>query len=90
MNREKIRSAIRHYLFGLFASSWNGAISAVAGILGVGAAAVGGVPGVQSLDARQMASAFAGAFLLHGVMWLKAHPIPTDLETNPPIPAPKL
>ena len=90
MISDKIKSAIRHYMFGLFAASWNGAISAVAGIMGVGAAAIGGVPGVQVLDLRQMLSAFAGAFALHGIMWLKAHPIPTDIETNPPMPAPKL
>lgn len=89
MNPDKIKSAIRHYLFGLLAASWNGAIAAVAGILGIGAAAVGGVPGVQVLDLRQMVSAFGGAFLLHAVMWLKSHPIPTDFtNTTPPIEKP--
>lgn len=88
MNTDKIKSAIKHYLFGLFASSWNGGIAAVAGILGIGAASMSGIQGVHILNWKEMASAFAGAFVLHAVMWLKAHPIPTEIktDTNPPTP----
>jgi hypothetical protein len=89
MNPQKIKSAIKHYLFGLFASSWNGGIGAVAGIAGIGAANMSGVPGVHLLNGREMLSAFCGAFILHAVMWLKAHPIPTELvKTSPPIAKP--
>jgi hypothetical protein len=85
MNSEAIKKAVRHYLYGLLASAWNGAIGAVAGILGIGAASIGGIPGVAVLDWPQMLSAFGGAFFLHAIMWLKAHPVPTELAaTEPP------
>ena len=89
MNIDKIKSAVRHYIWGLLASSWNGGIAAVAGILGIGAASMSGVTDVHILNVKEMASAFAGAFVLHAVMWLKSHPIPTEIDTNPPIEVPK-
>lgn len=83
----KIAIAIKHYLFGMLAASWNGGIGAAAGIIGVAGASTVGVPDVQVLSYGQMASAFGGAFILHAIMWLKNHPIPEKLsETNPPIP----
>lgn len=86
MNPDKIKSAIKHYLFGLFASSWNGGVAAVAGILGIGAVSMSGVADVHVLNWKEMASAFGGAFVLHAVMWLKAHPIPTEVPTDAPAP----
>lgn len=83
MNIEKIKSAIRHYLFGLFASSWNGGIAAVAGILGIGAASMSGVADIHVLNWKEMGAAFGGAFVLHAIMWLKSHPIPTEIGQQP-------
>lgn len=89
MNSKSIIRAVKHYVFGLLASSWNGGISAVAGILGIGVANVSGIPDVHVLNGSEMASVFAGAFLLHAVMWLKTHPVPTEFhDTNPPISKP--
>jgi len=87
----KLLHALKHYFFGLLAASWNGGIGAVAGILGIVGMSTVGVPDVHVLNASEMASAFCGAFVLHAIMWLKAHPMPEKLdETEPPFPAPKV
>ncbi len=90
--------AIKHYLFGMLASAWNGAISSVAAIVGIDAVAFTGadVSKVSDLGAQttahvlnwhEMVAAFLGAFVIHAIMWMKAHPIPEQYEdTAPPIP----
>ena len=86
----KILSAIRHYLAGLIASSWNGGIGAVAGILGIDAVAMSGATQTHVLNWHEMLAAFGGAFVLHAIMWLKSHPLPEDYDTTAPFfPAPK-
>lgn len=97
MNTEKLKTAATHFGWGLLASSWNGGWSAVAGVVGIDAvaltgadAAVTGAPStVHVLGLHEMVSAFIGAFVLHAVLWIKSHPIPTTFETEPPFPAPK-
>lgn len=89
MTAEKFRAAAKHYLLGLLAASWNGAISSVAGIAGIDAAAMtGATQDARILNMHEMGAAFGGAFVLHGLMWLKAHPIPENFDTTPPIPPP--
>lgn len=79
----------KHYLAGMLASAWNGAIGAVAGIGGIDGAAMTGIGDVQVLSLHSMGAAFAGAFVIHGIFWLKAHPLPEDFQTNSPFfPAP--
>lgn len=74
---------IKHYLMGLMASAWNGGISSVSAILGIDAVAMTGAEQVNRvLNAHEMGSAFIGACVIHGVMWLKAHPIPEDYNTK--------
>lgn len=92
----KVLSFLKHYVFGLLMSSWNGAIGAIAGILGIDAVAMTGVDaalpaGQQTarvLNVHEMISAFVGAFLLHAIMYFKSHPMPETLDTDtaPPIP----
>lgn len=85
-----LAKAAKHYLAGLLAASWNGAIGAVAGILGVDGAALVGVPDVQVLSLHAMGSAFCGAFVVHGIFWLKAHPLPETYDSTAPFfPPPK-
>lgn len=85
----KFASLLKHYALGLFSASWNGAIGAVAGILGIDAVAMSGTTAqARILNWHEMAAAFGGAFVLHGIMWLKNHPLPEDYDqTNPPIPS---
>jgi hypothetical protein len=90
----KLISFLKHYVFGLLTSSFNGATSAVAGILGIDAVALTGVDqvvnkggdAVRLLNLHEMVSCFFGALILHAFMYFKSHPLPETLDTNPPIP----
>jgi hypothetical protein len=76
---------IRHYLAGMLASMWNGGIGAVAGIMGINGASLSGVaPDARILNASEMLSAFVGAVVIHGVFWLKSHPVPENFGTRSP------
>lgn len=89
MNPNLVRAA-KHYLLGLVASSWNGGIGSIAGILGIDAVAMVDVTGkAHLLTPKEMGSAFAGAFVLHAIMWLKKNPIPETYESDPPFPPAK-
>ena len=98
MNTDRIKRFAFHYLFGLLTSCWNGGWSAVAGILGIDAVALTGADqavdkasqSARLLNVHEMVSCFLGAVVLHAVLYFKSHPLPETLETNPPIPAPKL
>ena len=80
-----LRVAARHYLLGLMSASWNGGIGAVAGIFGVdGASMTGLLADARILNWHEMIAAFCGAFVIHGIFWLKAHPLPEDWNTQPP------
>ncbi len=81
----------RHYFAGMLAASWNGAIGSVAAILGIdGAAMIGATQDARLLNWHEMGSAFLGAFVLHGIFWLKAHPLPENYDSAAPFfPAPK-
>lgn len=81
-----LATGFRHYLRGFLASGWNGAIGSLAAILAVDSAAMtGATQQAHVLNAHEMVAAFCGTFLLHGIMWLKAHPLPEDFtDTVPP------
>lgn len=82
-----LRLAFRHYLLGLLAASWNGGIGAVAGILGIDGMSLTGVSTeARLLNWQEMIGAFVGASVIHGIFWLKAHPLPEDWRTQPPFP----
>lgn len=90
MNSTLVRTA-KHYLAGLLAAAWNGGIGSVAGILGIdGAAMSGAANDAHVLNWHEMGAAFLGAVVLHGVFWLKAHPLPESYDSTAPFfPAPK-
>lgn len=81
-------NAVKHYLWGFGASALNGGVSSVAGIMGIDGAALTGISNeARVLNLHEMAAAFAGAFFVHGLFWLKAHPLPElypfDSTTQP-------
>lgn len=98
MTTDKIKSAAKHFGWGLLATMWNAGWASVAGVLGIDAVAITGVDtglgGAASqarlLNWHEMLAAFAGACVLSGIQWIKAHPLPTDIDTEPPFPAPKV
>ncbi len=75
---------IFHYIYGIFAAGWNGGWNALAGIVGVDVAGLtGATKDSQILNAHQMMWAFFGSFVIHAIIWIKAHPIPDQLSDNP-------
>lgn len=91
MNTDKLKKAAAHYLVGLLATMWNAGWNGVAAILGIDGAALTGVSEqIKVLTLHQMVAAFVGGAIIHGIIWIKAHPIPEDFaDTNPPMPPPK-
>lgn len=84
---QPLLSRARHYAWGFLATAWNGGWSAVAGILGIDAMGMtGATQQVRILNWREMGAAFIGAFLLHGIIWLKSHPLPDTYDTPAPFP----
>ena len=92
----KVASYIRHYAFGLLTSSWNGAIKAVAAIIGVDGIALSGADSLidktsqpaRILNVHEMICAFLGSFILHAFLYFYTHPFPESLETAAPFPPP--
>lgn len=79
----RIKSFIGHYVYGFFAAGWNGAWNAVAGIAGIDTAAMtGATQDAHLLNAKEMGAAFLGAFVIHAILWIKAHPLPAELPDN--------
>ncbi len=82
-------NAVKHYLWGLGASMVNGGVSSLCCIFGIdGASLTGSAPDAHVLNAHEMLAAFLFACLVHGLIWLKSHPIPeqspfVDSPTNP-------
>ncbi len=86
-----ILKTTKHFLAGFLSSAWNGGIGALAGIMGNDGAAMAGVPDVQVLSFKAMFAVFFGAAILHGVFWLKAHPLPEEYDSASPFfPAAKI
>lgn len=82
---EKTRRAIGHYLYAMFAQSFNAATAALYAFLG---AANGAAFDPEHFDApgwRTLAWTFITPFCLGVVFYLNKHPIPDKLpETTPP------
>lgn len=81
-------NAVKHYLWGLAASAINGGVSSLAGIIGIDGVSITGLSAdARVLNWHEMIAAFAGAFVVHGLFWLKSHPLPEqypfDSSTNP-------
>lgn len=77
-------SGAKHYLAGVLAAAFNGGISGVAGIFGIDTLAIAGVQAIHVLNWHEMGAAFLGGFVLHGIFWLKAHPLPESYDTAAP------
>lgn len=81
----KLKSAVLHYLAGVLAAAFNGGIGSVAAIAGIDGVSLSGVANdARVLNGHEMLSAFLGACVIHGIFWLKAHPLPENFESAPP------
>lgn len=87
--QNKIASAVKHYAWGCFAKSWNGAIAAIYSFLGL---ATGAAFDPEHFDApgwRTLAWTFLVAFGVSVIGYFKDHPLPPALpDTEPPFPPP--
>ena len=80
----KLITFVRHYFAGFLSAGWNGAIGAMAGIIGNDVVSISGVTQARIFNGHEMASVFAGAFVLHAVLWIKAHPLPENYDSSAP------
>ncbi len=62
------------------------AISLCLALTGADGAVAGGTTQVHVLNFHEMISAFLGACALHAILWIKANPLPSTLDTDPPFP----
>lgn len=75
---------LAHYLYGLFARSWNSSITSVDAFIGlaVGAAVTAQV---QAIDWKGTLAVFATSWARSALMYFKDHPLPEQLpETVAP------
>ncbi len=85
-----IKRWLLHYFYGLFATSWNGSISAVDAFMGlaVGAAVS---PQVHAIDWRGCLAVFGTKYVQQAVAYFLKNPIPEKLSepSEPPFPVVK-
>lgn len=82
---------LKHYLYGLFANSFNGGATALKGAAGIGIASGIEAANVHALNPHQLGAAFVGALAIHAIDYFATHPLPTQLstsETTPPFTPP--
>lgn len=85
--RNKIWRAVKFYLYGCFAKSWNGALVAVYALIGQAVGAGLDPANFNIPDWRTFAYTFAVVFSVQALGYLKDHPLPDKLaETEPPFP----
>lgn len=87
--RRSVWSYVKHYIYGCFARSWNGAIASVYAFLGL---ATGNAIDPENFSApnfHTMIYVFAVAFGINILQYFRDHPIPEKIEsTNPPFQPP--
>lgn len=73
-----IKDRILHYLYGVFAQAFNGAIAAIMATITVDTAS-GFVPDVKTMNLHTALAIFAGAFLWNALFYFKQNPLPSEL-----------
>ena len=82
MDSKSFGTAVKHYLGGCGSAAFNGGVSSLAGTLGIDTAAMTGLSThAHVLTPHEMLSAFLGACFIHGLIWIKMHPLPEDWST---------
>lgn len=70
---------IEHYLFGCFASVWNGIFSTAYVSFGAAGANAAGLVDLHAISLRGFLSTLAGTILFHAVIYFYNHRIPDEL-----------
>jgi hypothetical protein len=85
MDTQKVKSYALHYLYGLVASSFNGAVTSVIAFLGLAGGAAAGV-NVPAMNLKQLAVVFVSSILVNALMYFQRRPIPEDFPDQQVIP----
>lgn len=85
MDTSKIKSYALHYLYGLIASSFNGAVTSVIAFLGLAGGAAAGV-NVPAMNLKQLVVVFLSSILVNALMYFQRRPIPEDFPDPQIIP----
>lgn len=80
---------VLHYLYGLFARSWNSSIGAVDAFIGLAVGAAVSTE-IHAIDWRGALAVFCTTWLRAALLYFKDHPIPEQLpaETRAPFAPP--
>lgn len=85
MNAANVKRYLKHYFYGLFAKSLNGAFSAADAAVGLAAGAMV----ESSIDFptwKGVLAIFITSFFRNALAYFKEHPFPEKIETVPPMP----
>lgn len=76
---------LKHFAYGLFAKSWNGAINGVYGFVGIATGSALNPEKVQAPNWEMAAYIFGTAFAISAIGYFKDNPFPERLpESQPP------
>lgn len=75
--KAKLKRYIAHYLFGLFATAWNGGIGAIDAFLGIAAGAAV-TSSISEPNWRVALAVFATASIRNALLYFQQHPLPVD------------
>lgn len=91
MTARAVRSDIwrwtKHFFYGAFAKSWNGAINGVYGFVGVATGAAIEPQKIQAPNWEMVAYIFGVSFAISALGYFKDNPLPPHLGTPPPFPS---
>ena len=73
-----IKNRILHYLYGIFAQAFNGAIAAIMATITVDVTS-GFVSDVRAMNFHTAVAIFGGAFAWNALYYFKANPLPAEL-----------
>ncbi len=90
MSGTQIKSTLwkwsRHYAYGAFAKSWNGAFTSVDAFLGVAVGATIDPQTIQAPNWRMIAYVFGVKFATGAIRYFSENPLPPSINSNPPFP----
>ena len=75
----RLKSWMMHYLYGCFASVWNGIFSTAYVSFGAAGANAAGLVDLHAISLRGFLSTLAGTILFHAVIYFYNHRIPDEL-----------
>lgn len=87
-NIKRVRSDVwrwlKHYFYGLFAKSWNGAVNGVYGFVGVATGAALNPQAIQAPNWQMAAYVFGVSFAISAIGYFKDNPLPPSLGMETP------